>query len=68
MPIDTMPGWLRGFATHQPVISVIETMRGLLLDLPVGAAPWRAVGWCAGIVVASVALAGVLFRCAPGDI
>jgi ABC-2 type transport system permease protein len=62
VPIDTMPGWLRGFATHQPVTSVIETMRGLLLDLPVGSAPWRAVAWCAGIVVVSVALAGVLFR------
>ena len=62
VPIDTMPGWLRGFATNQPVTSVIETMRSLLLDLPLGASPWRAVGWCVGIIAASVAVAGVLFR------
>jgi ABC-2 type transport system permease protein len=62
VPIDTMPGWLRGFATYQPVTGVIETLRGLLLDLPMATAPWRAVAWCVGIIAASVALAGVLFR------
>jgi ABC-2 type transport system permease protein len=62
VPIDTMPGWLRGFSTYQPVTGVIETLRGLLLDLPVGTAPWRAVAWCVGIIAGSVALAGVLFR------
>jgi ABC-2 type transport system permease protein len=62
VPIDTMPGWLRGFATHQPITSVIETLRGLLLDLPLGTSPWRAVAWCVGIIAASVAVAGVLFR------
>ena len=62
VPIETMPGWLRGFATHQPVTAVIETMRSLLLDLPLGASPWRAVAWCVGIIAASVAVAGVLFR------
>jgi ABC-2 type transport system permease protein len=62
VPIDTMPSWIHGFAQHQPVTAVIETMRGLLLDLPLGASPWRAVAWCGGIIVASVALSGVLFR------
>jgi ABC-2 type transport system permease protein len=62
VPIDTMPSWIHGFAEHQPVTAVIETMRGLLLDLPLGASPWRAVAWCVGIIVASVALSGVLFR------
>src|SRR5215470_11692240 len=31
VPVDTMPGWLQGFAEHQPVTPVIETVRGLLL-------------------------------------
>jgi ABC-2 type transport system permease protein len=62
VPIDTMPGWIQGFATHQPVTSVIETMRSLLLDLPADRSPWLAVGWCVGIIAASVAVAGVLFR------
>jgi ABC-2 type transport system permease protein len=62
VPIDTMPSWLHGFAGNQPVTPVIETMRGLLLGLPVGASPWKAVAWCLGILVASVAVSGVLFR------
>jgi ABC-2 type transport system permease protein len=62
VPIDTMPSWLHGFANNQPVTPVIETLRGLLLDTPVGTSPWLALAWCGGILVASVALAGVLFR------
>ena len=62
VPIDTMPAWLHGFAGNQPVTPVIETMRGLLLGLPVGVSPWKAVAWCLGILVASVAVSGVLFR------
>jgi ABC-2 type transport system permease protein len=62
VPIDTMPGWIHGFANHQPATPVIETIRGLLLDVPVGSSPWRALAWCGGILAASVALSGVLFR------
>jgi len=62
VPIDTMPTWLHGFAENQPVTPVIETLRGLLLGTPVGTSPWQALAWCLGILVASVALAGVLFR------
>lgn len=62
VPIDTMPSWLHGFAEHQPVTPVIEALRGLLLDQPVGNAPWTALAWCAGIAAVSVALAGILFR------
>lgn len=62
VPIDTMPSWLHGFAEHQPVTPVIEALRGLLLDQPVGNAPWTALAWCAGITAVSVALAGIRFR------
>ncbi len=62
VPIATMPGWLQSFARNQPVTPVVETMRGLLLGTPVGAAPWRALAWCAGILFASAAVSGVLFR------
>jgi ABC-2 type transport system permease protein len=62
VPIDTMPSWLHGFARDQPVTPVIETLRGLLLDQPVGDSPWQALAWCGGILVASIALAAVLFR------
>ncbi|MEV7675795.1 ABC transporter permease [Streptomyces sp. NPDC088752] len=62
VPIDSMPGWLHGFAGHQPVTPLIESMRGLLLDLPVGNAPWIALAWCAGLCALALAAAGVLFR------
>ncbi|MET9436261.1 ABC transporter permease [Streptomyces sp. NPDC006551] len=62
VPIETMPGWLHGFARHQPVTPVIESLRGLLLDQPVGNAPWIALAWCAGLLTLAVAASGSLFR------
>jgi ABC-2 type transport system permease protein len=62
VPVDTLPGWLRGFATHQPATPVIESMRGLLLGTPVGASGYRAVLWCSGITIGSILLCGLLFR------
>jgi ABC-2 type transport system permease protein len=61
VPVDTMPSWLQGFAEHQPVTPIIETVRGLLLDTPVGNEPWVALAWCAGILAVSIAASGVLF-------
>jgi ABC-2 type transport system permease protein len=61
VPVDTMPSWLQGFAEHQPVTPIIETVRGLLLGTPVGNEPWVALAWCAGILAVSIAASGVLF-------
>ena len=62
VPIHTMPSWLQGFAAHQPVTLVIDTMRALLLGGPVGDKAWEASVWCVAITAGSVLLAGVLFR------
>ena len=62
VPIDTMPSWLHGFARNQPVTPVIETLRALLLDQPVGDSVWLALTWCGGILIGSIALAAVFFR------
>jgi ABC-2 type transport system permease protein len=62
VPVHTMPGWIQGFAAHQPVTPVVETLRSLLLGTPAGSSPWQALAWCTGILVTSIALAGVLFR------
>ncbi len=62
VPTHTLPSWLQGFAAHQPVTCVIDTMRGLLTGGPVAATAWPAVAWSLGITVASVALAGFLYR------
>ncbi|MFD5766289.1 ABC transporter permease [Streptomyces sp. NPDC127049] len=62
VPIDTMPTWLHGFAEHQPVTPLIESMRGLLLDQPVGDAPWVALTWLGGLMILAVTASGALFR------
>ena len=62
VPVDTMPSWIQGFAQHQPVTPVIETLRGLLLGTPVGSNPWTALAWCPGILAVSITVSGVLFR------
>ncbi|MFD3546212.1 ABC transporter permease [Streptomyces sp. NPDC058655] len=62
VPIETMPGWLHGFADHQPLTPVIESLRALLLAQPAGDTPWIALTWCAGITAVALTLAGVLFR------
>jgi ABC-2 type transport system permease protein len=62
VPVSTMPSFLQGFAEHQPVTPVIETMRGLLMGGPIGANGWLAVMWCLLILVASWTAAGLLFR------
>src|SRR3954471_21907787 len=60
VPVDTMPSWLQGFAAHQPITPVVETLRGLLLGGPTQTG--TALAWCAAILVASVAASGWLFR------
>ncbi|MFC7928963.1 ABC transporter permease [Streptomyces cinereoruber] len=62
VPIETMPSWLHGFAEHQPVTPLIESMRGLLLGQPAGDAPWIALAWCAGLLILALAASGYLFR------
>jgi ABC-2 type transport system permease protein len=62
VPIHTMPSWIHGFAANQPITPVIETVRGLLLDTPVGADPWRAITWCVAILGVSMTLSAMLFR------
>jgi ABC-2 type transport system permease protein len=61
VPVQTMPSWLQGIAEHQPISPVVESVRGLLLDAPVGPHIGPALAWCAGILAGSVAAATVLF-------
>ncbi|MGW4122275.1 ABC transporter permease [Nocardia sp. NPDC004711] len=62
VPTHTLPSWLRGFAQHQPVTSIAETVRGLLMDTPVGDSAPTALAWCAGIALIGYLGAGALFR------
>jgi ABC-2 type transport system permease protein len=67
VPVRTMPSWLHGLADYQPATPVIETLRGLLLDKPVGGHAWLAIGWCAGITAGSIAAAVILWSRKTGQ-
>jgi len=51
--VDTMPGWLRGFADHQPYTPIIETLRDLLNGVTPGGTLWAALAWLVGVLVVS---------------
>lgn len=62
VPVHTLPSWLRGFAEHQPVTSITETTRGLLMGTPIGNNAVIALLWCGAITLAGYLLAGMLYR------
>jgi ABC-2 type transport system permease protein len=51
VPTGSMPAGLRWFAEYQPFTPVIETLRSLLMDKPLGNNAWIALVWCAVIAV-----------------
>jgi ABC-2 type transport system permease protein len=53
----TMPGPVRAFAEHQPVTPIVNTIRDLYAQQPVGTGIWVALGWCVGILLVAYALA-----------
>lgn len=46
VPTDTMPSAVRIFAENQPVTSIVEAIRNLLSNQPVGTDIWVALAWC----------------------
>lgn len=69
VPPGTMPEALRVIAENQPVTPMVDAVRALFLDQPVGDSAWLAVAWWGGLTLVAVPLAGVLFRrrSAPGS-
>lgn len=57
VPTESMPGPVRWFADHQPVTSIVNSIRDLLAQRPVGADLWIALAWCVGILVIAWAVA-----------
>jgi ABC-2 type transport system permease protein len=62
VPTDTMPGPVRWFAENQPVTSIVDTIRNLFAEQPVGSDVWVALGWCVGLLVVSYTLAMATYR------
>ncbi|WP_134668693.1 MULTISPECIES: ABC transporter permease [unclassified Amycolatopsis] len=62
VPTATMPGPVRAFAEHQPVTSIVNTIRDLFAERPVGGGIWIALAWCVGILVVAYFVANVIYR------
>lgn len=57
VPTTGMAGPVKWFAEHQPVTSIVDTLRNLYADQPLGNDLWIALAWCVGLLVAAWALA-----------
>jgi ABC-2 type transport system permease protein len=62
VPTESMPGPVRWFAENQPVTSIVNAIRALLAQEPVGSEIWIALGWCVGILIAAFIAATVVYR------
>jgi ABC-2 type transport system permease protein len=62
VPTESMPGPVRAFAENQPVTSIVDTLRALFAEQPVGSGIWTALAWCIGILVVTVAFAMRTYR------
>ncbi|WP_212846151.1 ABC transporter permease [Catellatospora sp. IY07-71] len=62
VPTATMPAAVRAFAENQPVTSIVNALRALFDQQPVGTDIWVALGWCAGILVIAYAFAMRVYR------
>ena len=66
VPVTAMPGWLRVFATHQPVSQAVDAMRQLMLGghstLWSTSNVWQALAWSVGFLVVLAPLAVLRYR------
>ncbi|MGW1453009.1 ABC transporter permease [Micromonospora sp. NPDC002411] len=62
VPTDSMPGPVRAFAEHQPVTSIVNTIRDLFTEQPVSTDIWTAFAWCVGILVVAYVFAVITYR------
>ena len=62
VPTKTMPGPVRGFAEHQPVTSIVNTIRDLFAQQPIGSDIWIALAWCVGILIVAYMFSMVIYR------
>jgi len=62
VPTDTMSGPVRVFAENQPVTSIVNTIRDLFTQKPVGNDMGIALAWCVGILVVAYFFAMSTYR------
>ncbi|HYI51509.1 MAG TPA: ABC transporter permease [Microbacterium sp.] len=62
VPTDTMPAPVAWFAENQPVTPIVNTIRNLFAQQPVGNDIWIALAWCVGILVVAYFAAMSIYR------
>jgi ABC-2 type transport system permease protein len=62
VPTEGMNKFLRAFAENQPISQVIEAVRALMLNQPLGDHGFWAIFWCLIILVIAIPLATLLFK------
>jgi ABC transporter DrrB family efflux protein len=62
VPINTLPGWLQGFAEHQPVSVTTSAVRALVIGGETATYVCQSIGWSVGLLLVFVPLAVRLYR------
>lgn len=62
VPTTSMPGPVAWFAEHQPVTSIVDTIRALFTGAPVGTEIWVALVWLIAILAVAYATAIAIYR------
>ena len=62
VPIEALSGWLRVFAANQPMTPIIDTLRGLMVNMPANGALPLALAWCVGIIVVAFVVALQVYK------
>ncbi|WP_325048809.1 ABC transporter permease [Tessaracoccus antarcticus] len=62
VPTESMPGPVAGFAENQPVTPIVNTLRALFTQSPVGGDMWIALAWLVGVLIAAHVTATRIYR------
>src|SRR4249920_355458 len=62
VPTETMPDAVRAFAENQPVTTIVNTIRDLLTQQPVGTDIWIALAWLVGVLIVAYTFAMATYR------
>jgi ABC-2 type transport system permease protein len=62
VPTESMPAGVRAFAENQPVTAIVEAIRALLANQPVGSNIWVALAWCIGIMLVAYIFAMRVYK------
>lgn len=61
-PTSTMHRSIQWFAQHQPMTPIVDSVRGLMLNVPPGQSLWIALAWCVGLTALTFVLAVQVYK------